>query len=364
MPSFLRFVAILIAAGGVALMLGSCYVTTQGYHLLRTQAAATPVSRLRESGSLTAQENALFTSVEEVRAFAAANLALAASENYTHYVATERDHLVDVVSAARATSFERKEWWFPLFGRFPYKGFYRPDGAQRLAARLHGDGWDVIVRPVGAFSTLGFFRDPLFTYMADYEEARLAEMIIHEMAHATLWVSNEGQFNEEFATFVGRHGAERFLIERYGEGSEEVGAFRDERADTELFVADIARLRAQLEALYRSEVAIDRVLVRKEEIIEAFRAEFVAHYEERYRSDRYRFFAEQRVNNAWIDLFTTYHGNLDRFEALYTEMDRDLAATVAEIAVRVDAWKSVSRSERPPIVEILPIGATSLPADS
>lgn len=354
MAPIARLAAILLVVGAV-LALSSCYVTTQGYHLLRTQARATPVERLRERGAVNAVESDFFTQVEAIRRFAAEELGLAASRNYTSYVATDRDHLVDVVSAAGATSFERKEWWFPFFGRFPYKGFYRPEPAQRLARRLHEDGWDVIIRPVGAFSTLGFFRDPLFTYMIDYGEARLAEMIIHEMAHATLWVSSEGQFNEEFATFVGLRGSERYMIAQYGADSAEVETLRNDRHDEEQFRGDIAELRDRLEALYATEPDVDRILSQKEKIIDAFRADFMGTYEERYAGDRYRFMADQRINNAWIDLFHTYTGNLARFEALYDAMDQDLPATITEIRERVAHWEELSRRERPPIIEILSI---------
>jgi len=354
MAPIMRVAAILLVAGAV-LALSSCYVTAQGYHLLRTQARATPVERLRERGAVNAVENDFFTQVEAIRRFAAEELGLAASRNYTSYVATERDHLVDVVSAAGATSFQRKEWWFPFFGRFPYKGFYRPEPAQRLARRLHEDGWDVIIRPVGAFSTLGFFRDPLFTYMIDYGEARLAEMIIHEMAHATLWVSSEGQFNEEFATFVGLFGSERYMIAQYGADSAEVASLRANRRDQERFRIDIAELRRRLEELYAEESDVDRVLARKDEIIREFREEFMRTYDERYRGDRYRFVADQAINNAWIDLFYTYTGNLARFEALYDAMDQDLPATITEIRERAALWEELSRRERPPIVEILSI---------
>lgn len=359
MTPLVRLVAILIA-GGAVLMLSSCYVTTQGYYLLQTQARATPISRLEERGAITAEERAFFDRVDEIRAFAGEELGLSASRNYRSYVATDRDHLADVVSAAGATSFARKEWGFPFFGRFPYKGFYRPEAARRLARRLDEAGWDVIVRPVGAFSTLGFFRDPLFSYMIDYGEARLVEMIIHEMAHATLWVSNEGQFNEEFATFVGRRGAERYLVGRYGTDSPQMEDFRESRADLEQFYADIARLRSLLEDLYTSETDVDRILAGKERIIEAFRAEFVADYDGNYRSDRYRFLEEQTINNAWIDLFTTYSGNIDRFEALYAMMGRDLPATIAEIRERVRLWEENPRRDRTPVVEILPAPSPSI----
>ncbi len=353
MSALARF---LTGLGGVVtvLLLSSCYVTTQGYHLLRTQASATSVERLRARQSLSDEERVFFDRVEAVRTFAAQEIGLNDSDNYTTYVSTDREYLVDVVSAAAKTSFTRKEWWFPFFGRFPYKGFYRTPPARRLAQRLSDDGWDTIVRRVDAFSTLGFFRDPLFTYMLRYSEARLTELIIHEMAHATLWVRDEGQFNEEFATFVGREGSAQFLAETYGADSALVEELREARRDRETFNDDMSRLRDQLDTLYKSGANEEEILDRKEEIIEEFRSEFVATYPERYLSDRFLFLAEQPINNAYVDLFETYTGNLDRFASLYDDLDRDLAVFVGEVVRRVEEWESQPRRHRGPLVDVLP----------
>ena len=242
-----------------------------------------------------------------VRQYATTEIGLAAGDNYRSYVQYDRDYLVDVVSAVDELSFTRKEWRFPIVGSVPYKGFYNPDKAQKLARRLKTDGWDVVTRPVTAFSTLGYFKDPLYSFMVSYDDARLSELLIHEMAHATLWVKGQSQFNEEFATFVGRAGALDYMRSTFGPDSPEVTDLLAHRHDANQFRSDVLRLRDQLQTLYDSAAETGRttgreILTRKRAVIATFQREFDATYTERYRTDRYRFFVDAEINNAWIDL--------------------------------------------------------------
>ena len=112
-------IIVLAALGTTIFALSSCYVTTQGYHLVAQQLSARPVERWKVDEDLTGEEAELFRRVEEIREYAHSTLELTAGRNYTTYLRVEGDYLVDVVSAAGELSFERKEWWFPFFGRFP-----------------------------------------------------------------------------------------------------------------------------------------------------------------------------------------------------------------------------------------------------
>ncbi|MFW5827774.1 MAG: aminopeptidase [Alkalispirochaeta sp.] len=316
------------------------------------QVAATPIAGIPEEEQ-TLRERELFAEVEEIRAFAAQELGLALGDSYTTYYRTDRDHLVDVVSAAREFSFERKEWWFPIFGRFPYKGFYRREPAEGLARRLDARGWDVILRPVDAFSTLGYFKDPVVSFMADYPVARLAEIIIHESAHATLWLRSESQFNEEFATFVGRVGAERYLVDRYGADSPELRELRSRRRDQERFRTDVLELKEQLRVLY-AEPGENSLRAAKAELIDSYQQEFARRYDGRYETEIYRFFSDITVNNAYLDLFDTYSGTIDRFYRFHArEGGGRLETTVAEILRKASAWERLPRRERPPVITLL-----------
>ena len=342
----------LLGTGLGTVLLSSCYVTGQRYHLVSQQISARPVERVLRTDA-TPEERVLFQRVEEIRDFAETRLGLAVGEAYTVYYRTGRDHLVDVVSAAGEFSFERREWHFPFFGSFPYKGYYRRPGAERLARRLDRRGWDVIIRPVAAFSTLGWFKDPLVTFMVDYDEARLAELVIHEMAHATLWVSGEAQFNEEFATFVGRTGSREFLIAKYGEDHQTVRTLDERREDVDRFREEVLALKAEMTAWYAASASTpeDQRREEKRERLREYQEEFLRDYDARYHSDRYRFFGTIEVNNAYLDLFETYGGNLSVFQAFHLRQGGgDLATTIAEIRRRVSAWEAADPEERGEII--------------
>lgn len=336
-----------LAAAGAGLLCTSCYVVTQGASLVRYQVRATPVERVAATPD--GELERFFERVAAVRTFAQSDLGLAASDNYTTFVEVERDYLVDVVSAVRELSFERKTWWFPVVGSVPYRGYYRRAAADRLARSLREEGWDVIIRRVDGFSTLGYFRDPLFSFMRDYDEWRIAELIIHEMAHATLWLRGQSQFNEEFATFVGRAGARAYLEQRYGAGDVVVAEFDDYRHDAERFRDDILRLRDELEVLYLSAAAEDRppaeTAAAKAETISRLQARFAATYDERYRSERYRWFSDATINNAYIDLFVKYSDNIEQFEAVY-QAHGSLALTIEAIVSGAEQWRRLPRRDR------------------
>lgn len=349
-----------LVAGLQVMFLGSCYLAAQGYHLVQHQAAATPVERLQKRSAAhgtivldEGRESLLFQRVDRIREYGRTEIGLTVGKSFTTYVATEKEYLADVVSATRSDRFERKEWSFPFFGRFPYKGFYRPESAYRLAKMLREERWDVYVRRVDAFSMLGFLREPLYTFMTEYDEARLADLILHEMAHATLWVRNETQFNEQFATFVGRTGARDYLVDRYGPEDAHLIELEVRRADAEVFRTDMLGLRDELAALYteiHASPAADegerrsRLLREKEAVIRRFQNEFIATYHERYRSERYLPVAEIPINNAYLDLFSTYTGELHLFEEYHRKRGGTLAETVAAL---LDLIASRPTGERP-----------------
>ncbi|MDA3948935.1 MAG: aminopeptidase, partial [Spirochaeta sp.] len=241
-----------------------------------------------------------------------------------------------------------------VVGSVPYKGFYNPEDARKLARTLKTDDWDVVVRPVAAFSTLGYFKDPLYSFMVSYDDARLAELLIHEMSHATVWVKGESQFNEEFATFVGRAGALDYMRHHFGPQSVQVADLLARRHDARRFREDILRLRDQLQALYNSTTEErEELLSRKSAVIATFQGEFDRTYHDRYLTDRYRFFVDAKINNAWIDLYQTYGAGLHVFETYHAALGNDLHRTVETIVALMDSRDALPRTERPAPLEML-----------
>ena len=267
--------------------------------------------------------------MNDIRGFAMDELGLAMSKNYTHYVEIDRDYLAAIVSASAKDSFSRHEWWFPVVGAMPYKGFFNVEDARKERAKLEKKELDVWIRGVDAFSTLGWFKDPLYSYMRGYSAARLANLIIHELVHATVFVKGQVQFNEELAEFIGSEGARQYMESRFGTDSEEYRQMFTSEDDNKKFVAFIQELIAELNALYSGDLDREEKLKRKENIIKASQERFEAEYESRFSGDNYRGFSKLPVNNAYLELYRLYHAEDNYFAGLYERSGGDLPAFIA-----------------------------------
>jgi predicted aminopeptidase len=232
----LRF-SLLILALLAVVSSTSCWYTRQAFHFLSERASAVPVERMAGDPEVSVEVKQFLEHVGTIRRFAAEELGLEDSRNYTRYVTLDRDYVADVVSACESASFKRYYWRYPIVGSLPYKGFYVEADAKREASRLKAAGLDVIVRKVDAFSSLGYFTDPLYSFMANYDIDVIAELVFHESAHATLFIKGADQFNEEFATFLGRKAADFYLHSVYGPDSALMEARAERNADGDAFVA-------------------------------------------------------------------------------------------------------------------------------
>jgi predicted aminopeptidase len=234
-----------------------------------------------------------------------------------------------VVSASAADSFTRHEWNYPVVGRMPYKGFFNVEDARKERAKLEKKHLDVWVRGVDAFSSLGWFRDPLYSYMRDYSPGRLAELIIHESLHATVFLKGQVQFNEELAEFVGSEGARLYMETRFGIDSEEYQSMFAADEDHRNFITFIQELIAELQVLYESGKDRDETLREKERIIKAAQERFDSEYESRFDSENYRGFSALPVNNAYLELYRLYYAEDDYIAGLYERTGKDLRAFIA-----------------------------------
>lgn len=309
-------------------LLDGFYLMREGAYLLSLLVRARPVERVRFHADIDERTTALFESTAGIRTFAEQTLGLAADRNFSRYVSIDRDYIVTVVSAAGRLSFQRYYWEYPLFGRAPYRGFFSAEHAHREAERLRNEGWDVFVRRVHAFSLLGFAGDPLYSFMGNYTTYRLASLIFHEKTHSTIWLHNQVQFNEELATFVEHQGALLYLQARYGEDSQEYRTAVAAYHDRARFRAVISSLRDELEQLYRSGMPAGEMFEAKTGRIERFRYDFVQNYDNTFATETYRNFARAPINNALLDLYTTYSGEIGLLYELFDAAGSDLPATI------------------------------------
>ncbi len=294
-------------------------------------------------------ERLLLERAAEVRSFATGELGLKETDNYTSIVTLDSDRLVTVVSACAELSFDRYLWSYPLIGKFPFRGYFVRREAQEEAARMKAKGFDTIARPVDAFSTLGWFTDPLFSFMESYSEAEIADTILQELTHVTIFVKGVGDFDEEISAFVGREGSLLWLESKYGENSPQVEELRRTRADDAAFSSWLRATADELQAVYASGSSAAEKRAQKAAIIAARAAEFKNEYGGHFATDRYKDFAMEKVNNAFLDLYRIYEGEptlyRDYYEKVCASSLRRFIAEVGKLAKRGGDPREAMRKE-------------------
>ncbi len=275
-----------------------------------------------------ARDKSLILIVQEAKRFGEETIGLARTDNFSSYVKLEREAVSWNVTAAEKTRLAPHRWWFPIVGHVPYKGYFSLDRARREARRLDEKGYDTHVGRVAAYSTLGYFADPIFSTFLRFPESAVPELILHELTHATLFIKDEVDFNEGFATFVGHEGGLAFLEQRYGKTSRPLREARERFRDELAFGAFVAELCEKLETLYDQDLPEDLILARREEIFEKEKKVFTE-LERSFSTRRYRAFAGAGWNNAVILAHRRYYRDLPAFEKLYESMGSDLREVVS-----------------------------------
>jgi predicted aminopeptidase len=256
-------------------------------------------------------------------------------DSYTSFTRLDSDTLALVLSAAHRDRLQSKTWWFPIVGSVPYKGFFDEDDALGEQRDLEEDGFDTYLRPTAAFSTLGWFADPLLSTLLRYDEVDLVETVIHELSHNHLFVSGQVRFNESFATFVGHTGAIEFFCTREGGGWDTRWCLRGQARwrDAQRFSAFLDDLVADLEAVY-GDRALDSgaKVTRREAIFEGYRERFETDVQPTFEASTFQSFLTLPLNNATLMARMRYYHRLGDFERLYEREGRSLRRTVAVIA--------------------------------
>lgn len=284
----------------------------------------------------------------EIRGFAVTRLHLPDNGSYLHFVETGREAVTWNVVAAPEFSLEPRRWCFPFAGCVPYRGYFDPEDARRLASKLENRGYDVAISPAAAYSTVGWFRDPLLDTMLRYSDERLAAVIFHELAHQQLYVSGDTAFSESYATFVEEIGTVLWL-EDSGR-AERLPEWRRRQRATADFLALLDQARAELAGVYASTEAPAGKRRAKAAVFAALRDRYLASPEQRREGAAgYAWWFDQQANNAGLALFESYRGGTCAFAALYEAAGGDLSRfhTLAAERAALDGADRRTWLERP-----------------
>lgn len=279
----------------------------------------------------------------EIRTFASRDLGLPDNESYRRYADLERPFVVWNVLAAPEFSVQPLRWCFLFAGCVSYRGYFAREAAERFSAELVEQGYDVHIGGVPAYSTLGWFPDPVLNTFIHYAEAELARLIFHELAHQVLYVRDDTVFNESFAAAVEREGVRRWLA-RHGDAKQREQHARQQRIRSE-FSSLIQNYRKRLDALYRSRLAPDAMRSRKHAILAELEAEYrtlKAGWDGFSGYDRW---FEQKPNNAQVASVAIYTQLVPAFEALLKREDGNLPRFYAAVR-QLAALPREEREER------------------
>jgi predicted aminopeptidase len=265
-----------------------------------------------------------------VRAYARDKLGMNVGGSYASYSYVDRPDLSFILTAAPQTELKPYTWWFLIIGRVPYKGYFSREDAEEAASELQAEGYDTNIRSTAAFSTLGWFDDPLLSHLLRYDKVTLAEVIFHELFHNTLYLRGAGAFNESVADFVGGRAAVEFFRDKFGDASAEHRRAQ-EAWDEELeFSAFIERLAASLTTLYDKDISLQEKLREREKIFVQGKEEW-AQQAARIPLHRFRNFSQNPLNNAVMINYLLYTKDLRLFEDLYDAQGQDLKKTLSAI---------------------------------
>jgi predicted aminopeptidase len=357
---FRSFWAALVVFWVVAFVLLNSGCQTFGYYSqaasgqLRVLRDREPVSRVmaqleqRRDGDPDAAllyERLEFT--QRVLAFSEEELGLPVGERYRTYVDLRRSAVTWNVFAAPPLSLVPHCWCYPIVGCAPYRGYFDEAAARRQAAALERAGLETYVAPVAAYSTLGWFSDPLMSSFITWPEASLAELLFHELAHGVVWVPGDVAFNEAFATFVGRQGLAQWL-EASGDSDGEARQ-QEGRAVWRRMLGLLEQTRLALAAVYRSHLPEAARTEMKAEVMAATRA---CYTEQRERLGRGRY--DELVlglNNARLASIATYEDLVPAFAALFESVEGRWDDFFAQVRALVEqervptAWLKASAEE-------------------
>lgn len=309
------------------------------YEEARTLLKRRSLDRLIADSARPAEQRAAFALVRDARRFGADSLGLAAKQTFATYAEVGHDTLVLVVSASPHAELTEYLWHFPIVGAVPYKGFFDIAGAADEIRSLEARGFDTYVRPAAAFSTLGWFDDPLLSTAVTKDRVALAGTVLHELTHNTWYVPSATPFDESLAEFVGWKGAERFFQARGDTASAQRAAatWRDERRLGVFY----QRLSGRLQTLYAPGLVGAAMDSGRALIFREARAQLASGLDGTLEVYRGKWLGEMPINNATVIAQRIYRTRLDLFDQILDAYAGDLPAALKAIGrvVKTDAGR-------------------------
>ena len=323
------FVGYLLIAG-LSLCLGGCSQTGYLLHLCKGQLEiicnTQPVEKVLADSEVPEAFRDKMQLIAEAKQFGETQLGLTPSKNYTTFYEVKNPPIAYNLVAAPQLALEPYRWCFPIVGCLPYKGFFDGDLARRERQRMIDKGYDTALRSVAAYSTLGWFTDPINSTMLAYPDIALVDVILHEMVHATIFLKGQGAFNEGIATFIGQTGAKAFFKTVKGVESTYFNDLKKRQEAKKRFQAMIKDLADRLQHLYASERTDEEKLEKRSEIFGDVKRTLESWNKDDGGGNKYKKLLNIEWNNALVVSYMTYHQDNSLWETVYNRFNGDLKA--------------------------------------
>jgi predicted aminopeptidase len=309
-----------------AVFLNGCqigYLVNNGYEQAKLLNSRVPIKKILKDPSVDEVTKGKLSLAMDAKDFAQNRLHLKNTKNYTTYVDLKRPYVTYIVSAAPKDELKFYTWYFPIVGSVPYKGYFQKSKADHEADNLARKGYDVYVRGVSAYSTLGWFNDPVLSSMVRYSDYDLVNTIIHETVHATLYISSNANFNERLATFLGDLGARLYYQEKRPDQLKTLDELKFEDNDQRIFSLYISEQIKDLERWYQAHGKDNDLITTREEQFKKIKDVFKKDILPQLKTPKYTHFGETSLNNAKLMGYKLYMNDLGDFEKLSQIFNND-----------------------------------------
>lgn len=311
----------------------SYYQQTISGHLAMMRASR-PVTDILNTDQISDELRSKLQLAVDIKVYATDVLLLPDNGSYESYADLGRRFVIWNVVAAPEFSLEPIEWCYLIVGCLSYRGYFSESEAQRFAQALTNDGYDVHVAGVIAYSTLGWFADPVTSPMLHSDAANLARVIFHELAHQLIYFAGDTEYNEAFADALAGYGVRRWLQDK--NRLEELAQFEQSLAGEREFTQLVLRYKQALEDLYRTTRDVDALRERKQGLFATLRTEHLQSRTIRTGRDEYQAWFASGLNNAKIALVSTYKNLVPGFEQLLARNRYDLKQFYRAVAALAD----------------------------
>lgn len=302
------------------------YLSQLGWHQAYITFHSLPIQEILEDGELDDKTKEKIHFIQEVKWYGEERLGLQRTENYSRYFKTQSP-LLYVLTVAEKDRLHLYQWDFPILGKVTYKSFFTREGVLKERAFFEKRGYDTFVQKVEAYSTLGWLKDPIFSSMLQWDEVILANLILHEMAHTTLYFKDQTDINEQIATFIGNQGSINFLAEKYGSESPQVVKAIHLQEDELLFSQWIEKACQALSDLYMRRISRAEKLIAREKVFQSLKEEFKV-IRNQFITDCYKGFEDLEINNAVLLAYRRYLHGLEYLYRLYEHSGCDLKKVI------------------------------------